>query len=762
MNYSYSRYIGDGTTTDYAINFVLGFLKREDVHVYVDGVETPFTWVNDGLITVSPAPAADALVLIRRIVDKTTLQHDYEDGAVVIEKNLDESNMQSIMAVHEMIDGFIDVQINNPLDMNFNKILNVGDPIDERDAANKRYVDSFINVTVPADLYEVQTLASGQTVVEFSSPIIKGVFYLSGDDTDNGRLVEGVDYTANATTQRITLTQSHPAGTRVILVGVSHVEVDDKTILSFATLDDLRNTEMHTVYSSAYLEQEGRAGMFVWNSSDLNTEVAADTQSGIYVAPTSDLTGASGAWVRQYEGAVNVKWFGAVGDGVTDDATSLQAWLNTADSLCMPEGFFNSSLPLTVGSNTAVVGSGYNSCIVFTEQTGCRLLNSDRSGVTRNENISFDNLRVKNAGGTNDNDTGIDITGCVGVKLTRLYLQDGRGHGIYLRDVIDAVVDDIYCRDQEEQGVAVTSGSNITINNVRGEGNLITLVDIEPNAGDIITDLTVSNVIFNEPTHAVALLGYAHSIKNAAVSNIIGSTVVFNGVDGLTVGGVVLKGSSSVMASIFYQCANVLCNGVTVYDSAQVGITKFKLSAIEDAVFSDISLKGSGAGAYTIDLLELDNVTLNNISTDNAGTYGARLRNSRVVNINNVLLDGASYGMLLSPSTANSDISITGLRTPNCGTGFDMSGTNSNIYLDGDLSGATTPINVHGLAAGVVTLGNLRGVRGVYWGTAAPTAGTYKQGEITYHSTPASGGNAGWICTAGGTPGTWKSFGTIE
>ncbi len=223
MNYSYSRYTGDGTTTDYAINFVLGFLKREDVHVYIDGVEVSFAWVNDGLITVSPAPATGALVLVRRIVDKTTLQHDYEDGAVVIEKNLDESNMQSIMAVHEMIDGFIDVQMNTAPNMNFNRVTNVGDPVDERDAANKRYVDSFINVNVPADLYEVQTLASGQTAVEFSSPIIKGVFYLSGDDADNGRLVEGVDYIADVVAQRITLSQSYPAGTRVVLVGLSEV-----------------------------------------------------------------------------------------------------------------------------------------------------------------------------------------------------------------------------------------------------------------------------------------------------------------------------------------------------------------------------------------------------------------------------------------------------------------------------------------------------------------------------------------------------------
>jgi len=46
-------------------------------------------------------------------------------------------------------------------------------------------------------------------------------------------------------------------------------------------------------------------------------------------------------------------------------------------------------------------------------------------------------------------------------------------------------------------------------------------------------------------------------------------------------------------------------------------------------------------------------------------------------------------------------------------------------------------------------------------GSAAPTTGTYLQGDIVYNSAPTAGGNIGWVCTAGGTPGTWKTFGSI-
>ena len=47
-------------------------------------------------------------------------------------------------------------------------------------------------------------------------------------------------------------------------------------------------------------------------------------------------------------------------------------------------------------------------------------------------------------------------------------------------------------------------------------------------------------------------------------------------------------------------------------------------------------------------------------------------------------------------------------------------------------------------------------------GTAAPTSGTYQQGDIFYNSAPASAGYIGWVCTVAGTPGTWKTFGLIS
>jgi len=46
--------------------------------------------------------------------------------------------------------------------------------------------------------------------------------------------------------------------------------------------------------------------------------------------------------------------------------------------------------------------------------------------------------------------------------------------------------------------------------------------------------------------------------------------------------------------------------------------------------------------------------------------------------------------------------------------------------------------------------------------TQIPTLGTYNVGEVLTNDNPLAGGVIGWICVASGTPGTWKSLGSIE
>ena len=45
---------------------------------------------------------------------------------------------------------------------------------------------------------------------------------------------------------------------------------------------------------------------------------------------------------------------------------------------------------------------------------------------------------------------------------------------------------------------------------------------------------------------------------------------------------------------------------------------------------------------------------------------------------------------------------------------------------------------------------------------SAPTTGPWSVGDRIYNSVPSASGNIGWVCVTAGTPGTWKSYGTIS
>ena len=85
---------------------------------------------------------------------------------------------------------------------------------------------------------------------------------------------------------------------------------------------------------------DGGGGKFIWSTSDLSTEVTADTQEGIYIAPDSDATGASGAWVRDYTGGISVLWFGAILNDGSDDSASIQAAIDYASTQVTTNGSY--------------------------------------------------------------------------------------------------------------------------------------------------------------------------------------------------------------------------------------------------------------------------------------------------------------------------------------------------------------------------------------------------------------------------------------
>jgi hypothetical protein len=95
-----------------------------------------------------------------------------------------------------------------------------------------------------------------------------------------------------------------------------------------ADIDELlllnTNKEINT---TAIVKDSNRGGVFVYDGA----------QSGVNNGGTI-----FNGWVRQYDGAVNVKWFGAVGDGIVDDTVAMQN-ASSLGLIYVPEGDFRSN-----------------------------------------------------------------------------------------------------------------------------------------------------------------------------------------------------------------------------------------------------------------------------------------------------------------------------------------------------------------------------------------------------------------------------------
>lgn len=130
------------------------------------------------------------------------------------------------------------------------------------------------------------------------------------------------------------------------------IEVSSVSALKAVTVGSLV-TGMQARTSGFATSTDGGDGLWVYNSASSATE-----DLGLVVQPNVG----SGRWLRAYSGALNLRWFGAKGDGVTDDAVPLQATVDAAITLgkCVfiPEGTYLTTVNIAINDNVEIYGVG--------------------------------------------------------------------------------------------------------------------------------------------------------------------------------------------------------------------------------------------------------------------------------------------------------------------------------------------------------------------------------------------------------------------
>jgi hypothetical protein len=139
------------------------------------------------------------------------------------------------------------------------------------------------------------------------------------------------------------------------------------SLVSVKSLADLAARKI-TEATSVYLELGGRSGNFKWDNSNLSTEVTADTTQADYVAPATDTTGASGAWVRE-SNELSIGKYGTDTSGVISAVLPVQACIDSKNSVVVNQG----DTLLINGIINAVGGGRAWAGIRGTASDGCTL-----------------------------------------------------------------------------------------------------------------------------------------------------------------------------------------------------------------------------------------------------------------------------------------------------------------------------------------------------------------------------------------------------
>jgi hypothetical protein len=151
---------------------------------------------------------------------------------------------------------------------------------------------------------------------------------------------------------------------------------------------------------------DGGGGTFTFRTGDQSANVTADAREGLWVAPNSDPTGASGAWQRIYNDRIQAEWFGLTYGLAGDNTTALQAAIDAAAALQtqlqLPAGTLQCTGQLTLPSFTTtgnawdeynpfvMIGMGVNQTILkYTGATGSYAIAHATIGGTTNRSQNY-------------------------------------------------------------------------------------------------------------------------------------------------------------------------------------------------------------------------------------------------------------------------------------------------------------------------------------------------------------------------------------
>lgn len=735
-------YVSNGVTKSFAFPFAI--LSADDLKVKVgaDVVTTGFSiaGVGDrdgGSVTFTDAPASLTPIILYREVtlDRTT---DYQENGDLLAIVLDDDLDRIWMALQDQL-LLADRALRSP----------IGETLQQLPPASERA------------LMALAFDAAGNPIV------VRG--------TNDGGAALALDLMDTA------------PGKGAVLVGY-----DDGTAQD--VLDEAKPMANYTALRAytgramgVRITQTGIAGFFQRDAGDTTS---ADNGGTIIV------DGSGRRWKRLYDGAVQAPWWGAVGNNTADDSNALEAMFATglpweipytasgykisrqltinASGVC--HGFIKPTTAVGASASFVIAPSGYATKRYI---KGLRLMGdvTVRAAGVRGIQVDAPNA-VLELCGAQQLDYGLVV------RAYSVTLRDCHAHQCNTN--LSA-----YARS------FVTEINALTIDG----GQYDSAVNVALNIGDTSWPdaLAAGNshgVVINI-INGVSADGAESRIDNVGTVNIIGTYAETTNTDCLwRLGGagdgflrnVIMRGNHWKSAKNAVRCYSGV-EGLTVGPNFLSAITQCEVKLSTDIYgvdytpgvpvgsFSEgqpvgVAFRSLPIASVTFDIFSLRHHGLINGAQYNfvdAGIWypGGTLKNGSFTRTNR---SSTVCSFLTTPSVGISGVAAGDVFTFttkadcyrfNGGQRVTTSPAGAAYVRSVDYDAGTMILDA-AITSGAAAVSHAENyLSSVTFGTAAPTSGTWKRGDICENLLPSVGAPKRWLCTADGTPGTWVSEGNL-
>ena len=220
-----------------------------------------------------------------------------------------------------------------------------------------------------------------------------------------------------------------------------------------------------TVYPEGYVANvggyftvgDGGGGQFQYIPSSSTSD-----NDGTVLSPANG----TGRWFRLYSGAVNVKWFGAVGDGSTDDYQAIQNAITYIESLALGGAIFLPSAEYNIEDTLDFTGD--KPVVFFGEGEGSTIINAigaiTAMGLGTGSGDKTVDLRVVSMSiiGDGASDVGIAVNRVHQILIDRVKITDFTVAGVDMNMAYNNELRDIFV-DNCGTGILVDENNEYTL-----------------------------------------------------------------------------------------------------------------------------------------------------------------------------------------------------------------------------------------------------------------------------------------------------------